>query len=168
MELLATLGIDWKLLLAQIVNFAILVGVLTFFVYRPLLNLLDARRERIRRAMEDAERVERQNKEMEKLRQEQLKKMDREIGDMLERAKGQAEKLQEEILAAAKREADAILEKGQRALKEERLRVFHEVQEALVRVIVQMTEKILEREFSRSDQERLMVTLERDIPSLLR
>ena len=53
MELLTKLGVDWKLLIAQIVNFTILVSVLTYFVYRPLLDLLDARRERIRKAVED-------------------------------------------------------------------------------------------------------------------
>ncbi|PIR50188.1 F0F1 ATP synthase subunit B, partial [Candidatus Peregrinibacteria bacterium CG10_big_fil_rev_8_21_14_0_10_54_7] len=68
MELLTKLGINWQLLLAQIVNFAIVVGVLSFFLYKPLLNLIDTRRERIRKAMEDAQRIENQAKEMEELR----------------------------------------------------------------------------------------------------
>ena len=76
MELLSKLGIDWKLLLAQVVNFGILLGVLTVFVYRPLLDLLDARRERIAKAMEDAGRIEGQKKEMEQIRITELQKID--------------------------------------------------------------------------------------------
>ncbi len=168
MELLAKLGVDWKLLIAQIVNFTILVSVLTYFVYRPLLNLLDARRARIAKAMEDAARIEEQNRELEQFRTEQLKKIDQEVGALLERGKRQGETMRDEILATAKREADAIFIKGQRQLEEERTRVFHDVQASLASMIVAMTEKILSREFSPKDQERILASLEKDIPALLK
>src|SRR3989344_8250900 len=106
MELLTKLGIDWKLLLAQIVNFTLLVGVLTYFVYRPLLNLLDQRREKIRKAMEDAKHIENQKKEMEIFRNEQMKKIDQEVGVFLQRSKQQAEAMKVEILASARKEAE--------------------------------------------------------------
>ncbi len=168
MELLTKLGVDWKLLIAQIVNFTILLSVLTYFVYRPLLNLLDARRERIAKAMENAKRIEEQNRQMEELRIEQLKKIDQEVGAMLERGKRQSEAMRDEILAGAKREADQLLAKGRRQLEDERVKVFHDVQGTLAQMIVKMTEKILEREFSPKDQERLMGSLEKQIPSLMR
>ena len=168
MELLLKLGVDWKLLIAQIVNFTILVSVLTYFVYRPLLNLLDARRARIAKAMEDAARIEEQNRELEQFRTEQLKKIDQEVGALLERGKRQGETMRDEILASAKREADAILAKGERQLEEERTRVFQEIQASLASMIVRMTEKILTREFSAADQQRILSDLEKNIPSLLR
>lgn len=168
MELITQLGVDWKLLIAQIVNFTILVGVLTFFVYQPLLDLIDARREKIRKAMEDAKRVEDQTRELEQFRIEQFKKIDQEVGAMLERGKRQGETMRERMLTEAKREADAIFAKGQRQLEEERTRVFQEVQGSLATMIVRLTGKILEREFSPKDQERLLAGLEKDIPTLLR
>ena len=167
MELLAKLGVDWKLLIAQIVNFTILLAVLGVFVYKPLLNLLDDRRERIRKAMEDAEKIEKQKKEMDDLRLEQLKKIDMEVGALLERGKHHAERMRDEILDQAKREAGQILEKGRQQLENERSRVFQEVQGSVARIIVGMTEKILEREFSQSDQKRLLSALEKDIPTFM-
>ena len=167
MELLAKLGADWKLLIAQIVNFTILVSVLGYFVYRPLLSLLDARRERIRVAMENAKKIEEQNRQMEELRIEQLKKVDQEVGAMLERAKHQAETIRDEILVYAKHTANEILAKGRRQLEDERKQVFHEVQGTLGQMIVRMTEKILEREFSEPDHERLLRSLEKDIPAAM-
>lgn len=168
MELLTQLGVDWKLLIAQIVNFAILVGVLGFFVYRPLLDLLDARRARIAKAMSDARRVEEQTRELENFRTEQLKKIDQEVGALLERGKRQGETMREQILAEAKREADGILAKGRRQLEDERAKVMSEVQASLAAMIVRMTEKILSREFSTADQQRILSDLEKNIPSLLR
>ena len=168
MELLTKLGVDWKLLIAQIVNFTILLAVLSYFVYRPLLDLLDARRARIAKAMEDVKRIEEQNRRMEELRVEQLKKVDQEVGAMLERAKRQAETMRDEILTGARRDADTLLDKGRRQLEDDRVRVMNEAQKTLAAMIVRMTEKILEREFSPNDQERLLHGLEKDIPSLLR
>lgn len=168
MELLSKLGIDWKLLLAQIVNFTILVGILSAFVYRPLLNLIDARRERARKAMEDAKKIEEQKAEMERHRQGHLRKIDEECGVILERTKKEAEKAKAEILESAKREADALLAKGREQLQEERARVFAEVQGTIAQAIVRMTEKILEREFEASDQKRLVSSLTKEIPHLLR
>lgn len=168
MELLTKLGIDWRLLLAQIVNFAILAGVLSAFVYRPLLNLIDARRERVRKAMEDAKRIEEQKEETERHRQDALRKIDEECGVILERTKREAEKAKAEILESAKREADALFSKGREQLEEERAKVFAEVQGTLAETIMRMTEKIIEREFSPSDQKRLVSSLTKEIPQLLR
>lgn len=168
MELLSKLGIDWSLLLAQIANFAILIGILTFFVYKPLLRLLDERRERIRTSMEEVDRIERQAKEMEKRREEELVKIDREVGSVLERAREQAEEMKRDILASAQKEAQELLAKGRQQLSLERARVFAEVQDTLSTAIVRMTEKILEREFSDADQKRLLESLEKHIPNLVR
>ena len=168
MELLSKLGIDWKLLLAQIVNFTILVGALSYFVYKPLLTLLDARREKIRKAMEHADNVEKQRKELEAFRTEQLRMIDQEAGALLEKAKQQAERAHGEMLASAKREADQMLERGRKQLESERTTVMHELQGTLAKVIMELTQKILEREFSEPDQSRLLHSLEKQIPTLIR
>src|SRR3989344_5394575 len=168
MELLAKLGIDWKLLLAQVVNFGILLGVLTAFVYRPLLDLRDAPRKRIPKAMENAGLIEGQKKEMEQIRITELQKIDQEAGAFLERAKEQAEKIKADILQVASKEAEGLLAKGKQQLEGERARVMGEVQMILTKVILERTEKILEREFSPDDEKRLMHSLAKDLPSLLR
>ncbi len=168
MELLAKLGINWQLLLAQIVNFVIVLGVLTYFVYRPLLDLIDRRRERIAKAMEDAKRIEGQKKEMDALRVEQLKKIDQEAGEMLERAKKHAEATGKEILEAAHAEAREMLEKARRQLDEERAQALQEVHQTVSSVILQLTEKILEREFTPEDEKRITAALAKELPMLLR
>lgn len=168
MELLSKLGVDWKLLIAQMVNFGILLTVLTYFVYKPLLNLLDARRERVAKAMKEAKRIEGQSKELEVFRTEQLRKIDAECAVFLERTKRQAEEAKVEMMAAAKRETEHMLAKGREQLMIEQSQVMAETQAVLAKMIVRLTEKLLEREFSPSDQERLLTALEQQIPSIVR
>ena len=167
MELLTKLGINWQQLIAQIVNFAILVGILGYFVYKPLLNVIDARNERIRKAMEEAKRLEQQAKEMEALRLSELKKIDQEAGAFLERAKEQAEQMKAEMIAQAQKEAEGILRRAKTQIDEDRTKLFVDVQSHLGRMIVRMTEKIIEREFKQADQERLLAAIAKDLPTLL-
>ena len=46
-ELLSSLGIDLRLFLAQLINFSILLFVLFKFAYKPILNMMDERTEKI-------------------------------------------------------------------------------------------------------------------------
>lgn len=165
MELLTKLGINWQLLIAQAVNFGLVVGVLSFLVYRPLLNLLDQRRERIRASLEDAKKIETQKQEMEVFRQEQMRKVDQETGMMLERAKQEAEQAKKQILEGAQAEANRILQRGEQKLAEERSRVFAEVQGTVAALIVRLTQKLLSREFSAEDQKRMVAELSQELSS---
>lgn len=168
MELLAKLGINWGLLLAQVVNFTILLTVLTVFLYRPLLDLLDRRSERIRRAVQEAKEIEEKTKELDAFRTEQLRKIDQECGAFLERAKHQAEAMKREVLAESQREANRILEKAKREIAEERSRVYSEVLDELTTLVVRLTEKLLQREFTPSDQSRLIASLRSELPTTVR
>lgn len=167
MELLAKLGIDWRLLIAQIVNFTILLTVLTFFVYNPLLRLIDERRERIRKSMDDAEKIARHKEDLKLMREKALKDIDQECGATLEKAKTDAEHMRTEIIKHAEMEAKNILKKGQDQLRHERHQALEDTQKMLTKNLVTLTENILAREFSPNDQKRILDTLERSLPSLL-
>ncbi len=168
MELLAKLGIDWRLLIAQAINFGILLAILTALVYRPLLNLLDSRRERIAKALEDARKIEQQKTALDAWQAEEMRTFDEKTGKLFEQARAQAEETREEIIDAAKREAEQILSRGRQQLLQERQQALEEVQSSFGHMILTVTEKILQREFSAADQKRLLASLEKDIPTLLR
>jgi F-type H+-transporting ATPase subunit b len=53
-QIISTFGIDWRLIAIQVFNFLILLGVLRYFLYTPLLNMLDARKRLIVQGIEDA------------------------------------------------------------------------------------------------------------------
>lgn len=168
MELLTKLGINWQLLLAQIVNFLVVMGVLGYFLYRPILNLLDARAERIRKAMEDAKRIENQAQELAKIREEEMKRLDRESGEHFARIRKEATELQTELAANAKREADAMIQGALKRIDEERRLMMEDVLKTVNGMIVRMTEKLLEREFSAADQKRIQEQLTAELPKMVR
>lgn len=168
MEIIETLGIDWKLLLAQIINFGIVLGLLLKFVYKPLLRTIDARRDAVRKSIEDAAAIEKQKQKMEETRQEKLHQADKEAGAILERAKAEADAMRADIVANATREAEQIIAKGEKQLENERSRVFAEVQEAMTSSIIKLSEEIIRREFTKDDQTRLMKHIEKELPALMK
>ncbi|MDD5040903.1 MAG: ATP synthase F0 subunit B [Candidatus Peribacteraceae bacterium] len=168
MELLTKLGINWQLLIAQIVNFLIVMGVLGYFLYRPILNLLDARAERIRKAVEEAKRIEHQAQEMAKLREEEMKRLDRESGEHFDRIRKEAAVLQEELHATAKKEAEAMIQNALKRIDEERRIMMEDIMKTVNAVIVRMTEKLLEREFTPADQKRIQEQLIAELPKMVR
>jgi F-type H+-transporting ATPase subunit b len=72
-QLLFQLGIDWKLFLSQAVNFFILLGVLTFFVYKPLLKVIEERNKKIKEGLEKAEEANIRLKEVDNIGKEKIK-----------------------------------------------------------------------------------------------
>jgi len=85
------LGIDWKLLIAQVVNFLILIILLTKFLYKPIVKMLDDRSKKIESGLKAAEKS-----------QKDLAKADVDAEKIREKAYKEAN----EILVGAKKEAD--------------------------------------------------------------
>ena len=156
MELIAKLGIDWKLLIAQIVNFFILLFILWKFVYRPVLDMLEKRSKTIEKGVRDAKQSEEQLKKIEELREKKFAEAEAKIGKMFEQAKSDAEIMKKDIVAAANAQAEDLLRRARIQIEEEKQKMVQDVKKEVAGFIVMATGKLLEREFSAADQQRLL------------
>lgn len=166
-EILQAFGIEWSSLLAQIINFGILVFILSRFVYKPVLEMVDRRRAVIAESMEQAKEIERGKQKLEQERADMLKKADVEGGVLLQRAKDEAESMRAEIEKAAHAHAQQLVAKGMAQIEAERAQVVKDIQTKLAHTIVTSAEKILRREFSKEDQASFEAELQKNLPSLL-
>lgn len=116
-ELLYELGIDWKLLIAQVVNFAILAFVLAHFAYRPLMRVLAERRGRIERGEEAAREALSTRAEAEELKRHAIDDGKREAAALIAAAKESAARARESLMERARVEAETL-----RASKEREIR----------------------------------------------
>lgn len=111
-ELLHQLGIDWKLLVAQGVNFLILLGVLTVFVYRPLVRVMEERRKKIELGLKGAEEVERRLKEAEAVKLVKMAEGDKAAAEMVGAAEKEGRKRLGELLAEAQKKAEGVMKEA--------------------------------------------------------
>lgn len=155
MELISKLGIDWKLLVAQIINFFILLFVLYKFAYKPVLGMLEKRSKMIEKGVHDAKASEERLKEIEQTRRRILDEASREVGKMLEKAKADAETMKKDLMATASEQAEDLLRRTKALVAEEKEKMTEDVKKEVAKFIILATGKILQREFSDADQKKL-------------
>lgn len=118
-DLLASLGIDWTLLIVQLVAFLILVWLLGKYVYPVLVKALDAREEKIAEAAKAAESAEKKAEAAEARIEETLKKARTEAADIVATAKKEATQMVESAEAKAKQRSERIIAEAQEDLQKD-------------------------------------------------
>ncbi|MFA5872007.1 MAG: F0F1 ATP synthase subunit B [Parcubacteria group bacterium] len=155
-ELLTKLGIDWKLLVAQIINFLVLLFVLYKFAYRPLLAMLEKRTKKIEQGLKDAELSHKQLEESEKRQAEVLHKARLEAKDIVEKAREQAEKGRSEIVAESKTQSDKLISDARAQIEQEKQKMFSEIKSEIGGLVVAATEKIIDEKLSSEKDKNLI------------
>ena len=147
-ELFAKLGIDWKLLIAQIINFLVLLLVLYKFAYRPLLAMLDKRTKKIEQGLKDAEISREKLEASEKKQAEILHKARVEAKGIVEKAREQAEKGRSEIVAESKVQSDKLIADARMQIEQEKQKTLSEIKSEIGGLVVAATEKIIDEKMN--------------------
>lgn len=135
-ELVSQLGLDWKLLLSQGVNFLVLLTVLTVFVYKPLAKLMEERRKKIEFGLMGAEEAERRLKEIDRERDEKLAEADKNALKVISEAEKRGQSRFEEIVGNAEGKAEEVMAEAARVAelkKQEELNRLTEKANALIK-----------------------------------
>lgn len=151
------LGISWGLLISQIVNFAILIVLLRVFLYRPILNMLEQRKQRIAQSMKDAERASVAAQEAE---QEKAKILDiarREAQEIRAQATREAERIGQDVRSRVEQEATDIRMKAQAEAQQQLNAALADANKQIAELAILATEQLLGRELAKkSEQERFI------------
>jgi F-type H+-transporting ATPase subunit b len=142
-ELLTKLGIDWKLLIAQIVNFLVLLFVLWKFAYGPILAMLEKRQKKIEKGLADADEAHKNLEKSVEKQKEILKQARTEAKDIVEKSREQAEKSKSEIAAEAKIQAEKIITSAKSEIEQEKQKSIAEIKSEIGSLVVAATEKIV-------------------------
>ena len=115
-ELLTNFGIDLRLLLAQAVNFFILLFVLWKFAYRPILRILKTRKREIEKGLEFTKKAKEELQKTEEVREETLKKARVEALGIVASAEDLGKQRKEEMVREAHKKVESVVADGKRAL----------------------------------------------------
>ncbi|PIP34146.1 hypothetical protein COX69_01820 [Candidatus Falkowbacteria bacterium CG_4_10_14_0_2_um_filter_48_10] len=135
--------VDFKLLLAQMVNFAIVFAVLYFVALKPLLAAMHERSEKIEKSLSDARRIENRLEEAENEYQAKVGEARREAMAIMEKSQAQAEEKRKEILARAKLEIGQAINEEKEKLRREKAKVLTELKKEAGSLVALSLEKIL-------------------------
>jgi len=163
MEGLSRLGIDvWGLVL-YLVNFGILALILTKFLYKPLLKVLDERSRNIKDNLEEAERLKTDfETEMNKRKansEEVLKHMRLE----LEETRRHAEDRAKEVMQQAKQERETLLTETQAHINEMKARLVSDVEKELLANMERVVVRVIEEKHTTTDLQKSVARAWKDI-----
>lgn len=142
-ELFAAFGVDWKLLLIQAVNFGLLLSVLTYFLYKPVLRIIDERQRKIAEGVKTAEEAQRKLEDAKVEGEGIVGTAAREAEVLVASARARADERGTEIVKGAEARAAGVLKDASDRAEEAKRQALKESEREIARVAMLAAEKIL-------------------------
>ena len=156
---------DPGLYIWTIVTFLVLAGLLRKFAWRPMLDALERRHEGIRKSLDEAKQAQ---KEMDRLNDESTRLLAAaraEADEIISRTRADAARAGEDLKQKARADAENIVRNAEREIALETSRALRKVREEAVDLSVAIASKILQRNLSKEDNERLIAETLKSIQS---
>lgn len=148
-------GINWPQFIVQTINFCIVAGVLWFFASKPILKLLEERKNRIAQSMADADRIKQELATAETKRQEILTNANEEAKKVLAEAHTLAAQLHEQETQKAVIAAKEIIAKAHESTQADYDKMLVQLKKEVCRLVVDTTAKVIGKTLTSEDQKRL-------------
>ena len=136
-------------------NFAVTVGILVYFVRKPIKNALAGRREGISSALEEAEKARTDAEAKFAEYDEKLNKAESEISVITAELKREGELERDRIIAQAKESAEKIRTEAEKTAGFEVAKAKAELKAEATRLAVELAEELLKKNFSAKEKERV-------------
>jgi len=153
---LANLGINMPTLLAQIINFVILFGLLYLVAYKPLMRMFDERSKRVRESMEQTEDIKQQAAHAEEETKKQIEAASKQGQEIITRAVKTGEEAGQEALQEARREAESLIVRVRAEIQRERDEVIDELHREFADLTIMAAGKVIDRSLDKEAHRQLI------------
>lgn len=150
------LGLNPGFLLSQIINFVLLFVLLRMVLYKPVLKMLDERRQRIAQSLEDAEKAAETRQKAEEEYQKQIEEMAQERERLRAEMAAEVAQEREHLLAQARTEAEAVLANARTQVDLERQRMLKDLRSQVVTLTIAAANKVIGEALDEERQRRLV------------
>jgi F-type H+-transporting ATPase subunit b len=155
-EIASTFGVNWPHLAAQMISFGIVCAVLQLFAYKPILRILEARRQQIASGLANAEKIRHELARIEADRRSILATAEA-LGDQLiEEARVAAVRVGQAEIAKATTDAEQILLRARAAADRDRARMLADLKGHVGHLVVQTAAAVTGKVLTPADHRRLV------------
>jgi F-type H+-transporting ATPase subunit b len=154
-QIARTFDVHWSQLIAQIISFCIVCALLYKFAYRPVLAMLEQRRQQIEEGLANAEKIKTELARTEAQRQEVMTQANAQSTKLIEEARAVAARVQEQETQKAIAAAEQIIAKAREAAAADHARMLVELKREVGRLVVQTTATVTGKILTPEDQKRL-------------
>ncbi|MBI2054262.1 MAG: hypothetical protein HYT36_02930 [Candidatus Staskawiczbacteria bacterium] len=160
-EFFTQFGIDWKLLLSQFVNFALILIILRAFVYKPLLKMLNERREKIEQGLVKAEESDIRLKEVDNIAKGKLKEAEQKSLAMLSETDSKKKQLEKDLFLKMKQKEEQLLLKAEESAELHKKEINEKIQKEAAEIIGKAIAKAIDEEPEQVDEKLIRKAVSR-------
>ena len=150
------LGINLPTLVAQIINFVILFGLLYLVAYKPLMRMLDERSKKVKESMEQTEYIKEQAARAEEEVKKQLGAAAKEGQEVIARAMRTGEEVRQEAQQQAKQEAESLITRARVEIQRERDGAIDELRKEFADLTILAAGKVIDRSLDKETHRQLI------------
>ena len=150
-----TFGVDWPHLVAQIISFSIVCVLLHRYAYKPVLRMLEERRQQIADGIADREKIRVELSRAEDERRHIMQRADNKATQIVEEAHASAARLLEKEMQKAVSAAEQVIAKSREAALQEHDRMLAELKREIGVLVVQATATVTRKILTPEDQRRM-------------
>ena len=162
-ETLQSMGIQWPKLIAQAVNFAIVLFILWKWAYKPVFAMLEARRQKIAEGVANADQIKAELVRTEAARRDILDQAGDQANKLIEEARTAAARVREQETQKAIAAAEQIMVKAREAAGRDHERMLADLKREVGRLVVQTTATVTGKILTPDDQRRLAEETEKQL-----
>ncbi len=160
------LGINLATLVAQIVNFTILFGLLYLVAYKPIMRILDERSRKVKESMEQTEYIKEQAVRAEEEVKQQLDAARGEGQEVIARAVRTGEEIKQKTRQEAKQEGESLIAKARIEIQRERDEAIDELRKEFADLAILAAGKVIDRSLDEKTHRQLIDKVLKESPTL--
>lgn len=162
---IGALGFNMPALVAQLINFALLLVIFRLLLYKPLLKILDERKQRIQEGLEASDEAKRRLSQTEQEVAKELEKARQQGQEQIAQAQQISARIQEESRQAARNEAEQILERARGEIQLERDSAIAALRREFAGLTITAAERVIHEELDENKHRRLIEEVLAEAPT---
>ncbi len=162
---IGALGFNLPALVAQLINFTLLLIIFRLFLYKPVLKMLDERKQRIQEGLDASDEAKRRLSETEQDVAKELEKARQEGQAQIAQAQQISARIQEEARQQARTEAEQLLERARSEIQLERDGAIADLRREFADLTVTAAGRVIKEELDAGKHRRLIEEVLSEAPS---
>ena len=150
------LGVSLPTLIAQVINFVILLVILTLFAYKPIIKMFDERARKIKESVDEVQKVKEQAAQAEGEFQKKIEAASKEGQEVIARAMRTGEEARQRAQQEAKQEAQVLVEKARGEIQRERSEAISELRQEFADLTIVAAEKVIGKSLDKETHRQII------------
>jgi len=160
------LGINLPTLLAQIINFAILLGLMYLVAYRPIMRMFDERSRKVKESMEQTEFIKEQAARAEEEAEKRIEAASKDGQELVARAVRTGEEVRQKAQQGARQDAESLIARARVEIQRERDEAIDELRKEFADLTILAAGKVIDRSLDKEAHRQLIAKVLEESPTL--